>query len=135
MRRKAVNGSSFLSRRRQHRRSRGRSSCAHLRRIKEVKHDWNQKSGSASKIGEKQQQQMAVKRCSVPVVESAKGGSKWRDAGVAARSSLKLNEPWRFSRRDNCIEKEFNIDYTRKIFGIEFNNKYICEDQVDYTDH
>ncbi|CAI9292163.1 unnamed protein product [Lactuca saligna] len=48
--------------------------CAHLRRIKEEKHDWNQKSGSTSKIGEKQQQQMAVKWCSVPVMESTKGG-------------------------------------------------------------
>ncbi|KAL7585281.1 hypothetical protein Lser_V15G45057 [Lactuca serriola] len=33
------------------------------------------------------------------------------------------------------MEKEFNIDHTREIFGIEFNNKYICEDQVDYMDH
>ncbi|CAH1417545.1 unnamed protein product [Lactuca virosa] len=48
MRRKAVNGSSFLSRRRQQRRPRGRSPGAHLRRIKEEKHNWNQKSGSTS---------------------------------------------------------------------------------------
>nr|KAJ0202465.1 hypothetical protein LSAT_V11C600327400 [Lactuca sativa] len=78
---KAVNGSSFLSRRRQQRRSRGRSPFAHLRRIKEEKHDWNQKSGSTSKIGEKQQQHMAVKRCSVPVVESAKGGENKGNRG------------------------------------------------------
>ncbi|CAI9288368.1 unnamed protein product [Lactuca saligna] len=35
----------------------------------------------------------------------------------------------------NCMENEFNIDHTREIFGIEFNNRYICEDQIDYMDH
>ncbi|CAI9260417.1 unnamed protein product [Lactuca saligna] len=34
----------------------------------------------------------------------------------------------------NCMENEFNIDHTREMFEIEFNHKYICEDQVDYMD-